>query len=207
MVFKANMEATRFGDADLRRVEFYNGYSTGTRYGRPFVEVSGPRARLRGADLSFADIRGTMLGLADLRKTTLSGAKATAANLTRALLEGADLEMADLSGALLVDADPRRANLRGTRLCGAKTSGANFAGAVYAGRARWPAGVDPRAVGARRFRAPAGISDKGLVLEGGRSRLPRCSSVACVCRRRVVGVARAAAPRRTIGNLAGGDMA
>ena len=72
------------------------------------------RADLRGADLRGADLRG-----ADLRETDLRGADLIGAYLIRADLRGADLRETDLRGA-----DLRETDLRETDLIGANLSGA-----------------------------------------------------------------------------------
>ncbi|EAC9293129.1 pentapeptide repeat-containing protein [Listeria monocytogenes] len=71
----------------------------------------GERANLRGANLSYADLRR-----ADLRGANLRGADLSCANLRGANLSGADLSYADL----------RRADLRGANLSGADLSCADL---------------------------------------------------------------------------------
>jgi hypothetical protein len=83
----------------------------------------GPRAKLRGADLTRADLTG-----ADLRGALLDRASLYDANLVRADLSGADLSGADLGGANLRSADLTRARLTGANLQGARLMGADLTG-------------------------------------------------------------------------------
>ncbi|EAC9742221.1 pentapeptide repeat-containing protein [Listeria monocytogenes] len=71
----------------------------------------GERADLRGANLSYADLRR-----ADLRGANLSYADLRRANLSGADLSGANLRGANLSYANLSYADLRRADLSGANL-------------------------------------------------------------------------------------------
>jgi len=79
------------------------------------------RDRLRGRDLSHADLRD-----ADLRGLDLEGANLRRADLARARLDGANLTGANLSFANLVGA-----SLNGTVVSGATMMGASLLGAAY----------------------------------------------------------------------------
>ena len=86
---------------------------------------------LRYADLSNADLKGSILFDADLTGANLSKAKLDGANLSNADLSNADLTGASFSGALLKDVDiiVSGANLRRAILTDALLSGANLRGA------------------------------------------------------------------------------
>jgi len=78
----------------------------------------GRRAKLTGADLSYANLTG-----ADLSYANLTGADLTGADLRSADLSGADLRSADLSGANLSGANLTGADLRSADLTGADLTG------------------------------------------------------------------------------------
>ena len=80
-----------------------------------------------GCDLS--DRRWTDLRKAKLRGANLSGADLTYANLRFTKLSGANLSRADLSNAHLRGADLSNADLRDTKLSFADLTGANLSGA------------------------------------------------------------------------------
>ena len=92
--------------------------------------------RLRGADLTKADLRGANLGGADLINAYLTeaglegadlrGAKLIVADLREAKLFGADLREADLTEADLTRANLTEANLFYANLISANLSGANL---------------------------------------------------------------------------------
>jgi hypothetical protein len=78
--------------------------------GRWPAEPIGP-----GANLSYADLKGTHLASADLKGANLMGA---------------DLQGADLTNANLVNANLTDANLKGAKLEGADVTGANMTGTI-----------------------------------------------------------------------------
>jgi uncharacterized protein YjbI with pentapeptide repeats len=80
-----------------------------------------PKTDLRGADLSYAD----------LRQTNLSTAALSRANLTGTDLHEADLSEANLRGAILWQASLREANLTETDLSGANLLIADLRGADF----------------------------------------------------------------------------
>jgi uncharacterized protein YjbI with pentapeptide repeats len=88
-------------------------------------EDGGELADLRGADLSWANLReanlsGANLSWANLFNSNLSGANLSGANLSGANLSWANLFNSNLSGANLSEADLSWANLSGAKLSGAK---------------------------------------------------------------------------------------
>jgi Pentapeptide repeats (8 copies) len=92
----------------------------------------------------------------DLREAVLPDIDLKRADLTGALLEGADLRAATLRETRLLDADLRKTDLREAQLQGADMRGADLGGARVNGArhdraTRWPAGVDPDALGAIRI--------------------------------------------------------
>jgi uncharacterized protein YjbI with pentapeptide repeats len=110
------------------------GYSNCIKIGE-FAEKVGPflgYAKLDGADLGGAYLRGVNLERASLSQANLSGAYLKGANLKKARLKDANLrrvnlESADLTEAYLIDvnlsnADMRSSNLTEANLCGADLS-------------------------------------------------------------------------------------
>jgi uncharacterized protein YjbI with pentapeptide repeats len=75
-------------------------------------------ARLRGAVLARADLRGVDLTGADLTQADLTGANLYAATLHEASLRGADLTGANLTGAQLIRMKLGAAKLTGCRIYG-----------------------------------------------------------------------------------------
>jgi hypothetical protein len=121
---------------------------------------------LRGADLTDADLSGSMTFNVDFRDSTLvrvnlsqtllagsrfDGANLTAGRLERAVLSGTSFVGADLTNVDLTGADLRDADLRATRV-----GGLRIGQAWYNARTRWPDGFDPARAGARLSTAPAG---------------------------------------------------
>ena len=99
-----------------------------------WLNGSGVRADLLGANLSNAnlsdaDLRDANLSNADLSNADLLGADLSDANLSNADLRNADLRCADLSGANLSNADLRGANLSNADLRDANLSNANLSNA------------------------------------------------------------------------------
>jgi hypothetical protein len=84
---------------------------------------------LRGADLSYADLRSANLRYADLSRADLRSANLVGANLYGANLVGANLVGADLYGANLRYADLRYADLYGANLRSADLRYADLSGA------------------------------------------------------------------------------
>jgi hypothetical protein len=84
---------------------------------------------LRGADLSYADLRSANLRSADLSRADLRSANLVGANLYGANLVGANLVGADLYGANLRYADLRYADLYGANLRSADLRYADLSGA------------------------------------------------------------------------------
>jgi Pentapeptide repeats (8 copies) len=84
--------------------------------------------KLRGTDLSGADLYSADLHLVDLSGACLYGANMRLANLSGAYLYSADLRLANLSGADLNGAYLRGTNLTETNLRGANLSRADLIG-------------------------------------------------------------------------------
>lgn len=98
----------------------------------------------RQADLSRANLVGTVLIEADLTGTVLSEAVFDEANLQAGQLWGVSLRKASLKGANLSradlrDTDLREANFSGAELAGAALRNANLAGASLTGADLWRA--------------------------------------------------------------------
>ncbi len=89
----------------------------------------GSKANLRGANLSYANLRGADMSGANLSYANLRGADMSGANLRDADLRGANLRGANLYGADLYGADLYGANLYGANLRGANLYGADLYGA------------------------------------------------------------------------------
>ena len=107
---------------DLRGADLMESNLKGTRLrGADLTE-----ANLRGADLMGANLEGTRLREVNFRDARLTGADLMESNLSRADLRGANLEGADLRGANLEGADLRGANLKGTRLRGSRLRGSKL---------------------------------------------------------------------------------
>jgi hypothetical protein len=83
-------------------------------------------ANLLQADLTWLNLRGTILELANLEAGHLSDANLQEANLSRAQLQGANLSLANLEGANLIVANLQGANLLWASLQGADLWGANL---------------------------------------------------------------------------------
>jgi hypothetical protein len=101
-------------------------------------EDGGELADLRGADLSWANLReanlsGANLSWANLFNSNLSGANLSGANLSGANLSWANLFNSNLSGANLSGANLSGANLSEADLSWANLSGANLSGADLSG--------------------------------------------------------------------------
>jgi len=73
-------------------------------------------AVLHGADLSGAQLGGTVATASDFTDAILAGARLAGARLMRAVLDGADLSGADLGGADLTGASLKRTVLAGVNL-------------------------------------------------------------------------------------------
>ncbi|WP_307138790.1 pentapeptide repeat-containing protein [Pseudoroseomonas cervicalis] len=168
MLYSGDWRQARLAEAEIDNLIFEMG------------PLHGGIVDLRGADLTgLAVNRGSMLRarLDDARldrvrlnRVTLHRASLRGISGQDARLEGAVMTEVDLSGARLLDADLRRADLRRAvfgqaslrhvdlreaRLEGADLSEARierslFDGATYDDVTRWPRGVDPAALGARR---------------------------------------------------------
>ncbi len=91
------------------------------------------RARLKGATLVLIDLSQADLFRADLSDADLSGADLLLANFSQADLSGADLSVADLSGANLSQAKLTGASLPQADLSRANLSGADLSGADLSG--------------------------------------------------------------------------
>ncbi len=88
---------------------------------------------LRQANLSDAKLRGVDLSIADLCGANLSGASLQKADFRLATLEHANLIEANLSGANLIQADFNRADFREASLNKANLTGAEFIQASFSG--------------------------------------------------------------------------
>ena len=115
------MEASKLKEILEKHKMWFNGEEGGER-----ADLRG--AKLRGVDLSEANLSG-----ADLRGAKLRGVDLSEANLSEADLRGADLSGANLREAKLRIADLSGANLRGVDLSEANLSGANLRGADLRG--------------------------------------------------------------------------
>ena len=127
-------------------------------------------ARMRGAYLRDAYLRGANLGGADLRDAYLGGANLGGADLRGADLGGAYLGGADLGGAYLGGAYLRGAYLGGANLGGAYLGGANLGGAYLRGaylryadlRDAYLGGAD---LGGAKGLAPERVNDLLILLD------------------------------------------
>ncbi|WP_269178188.1 pentapeptide repeat-containing protein [Modestobacter sp. VKM Ac-2979] len=102
------------------------------------------------ADLSNADLNGSVLQYTNLRNANLFGADMTNARLWSTDLEGANLINTDLRNAWLADARLQGADLRGADLSGADLStspalvdATTIDGVCYDSRTKWPRGFMP----------------------------------------------------------------
>lgn len=139
---------------------------------------------LKGLRLDDADFSGSNLVWCDARNVSLKRGKLESCNLRGANFSGADLRGANLRGSILGDVDFRRADLREADLRGlsfraVKLEGSNLQGArlekadlrstdlskaviekaslilaVYDDETQWPAGFDPKLLGAVRKGQP-----------------------------------------------------
>jgi uncharacterized protein YjbI with pentapeptide repeats len=101
------------------------------------IYLLGPRADLRSADLSGADLTRQ-----DLSRAKFGGANLTEANFSEANLSGADLSLAHFDGTELTDTRLQHANLTGTEL-----ADADLTGALADAATKWPKGARPRSLG------------------------------------------------------------
>jgi uncharacterized protein YjbI with pentapeptide repeats len=113
---KGLLYKARMSKAKLIGADLSNANLRGTDFS--LADLSG--ANLRGADLRDADLNTTNLHGTDLRDADLRGADLRGADLLGIDLRDADLRGADLGDIDLRDADLRGANLRGTDLRDAK---------------------------------------------------------------------------------------
>ena len=124
---------------------------------------------LNEAHAAEASFRGShmpetqLLGL-HAPRASFAGAQLGAADLTGAELPRASFAQADLTNAHLVGADLSGASLVGTRLLGVNLGGATLDGAVADAKTRWPADLQPTALGVVLL-AP-GVDSTGLDLSG-----------------------------------------
>ena len=100
-------------------------------------------AKLKGADLSLANLVGAGLLQANLSYTILKMTNMSSADLRDANLEGADMSNADLSSA-----DMTKARLVSANLYGANLTNTKLTNAIYTRDTIWPDGFDPDAAGA-----------------------------------------------------------
>lgn len=84
-----------------------------------------------GAQLSRANLRGSVLNITISNWANLSGADLGGANLYMAVLNYTNLSGADLSGARLIGAQLNGANLSGANLSGANLNGADLSGIKF----------------------------------------------------------------------------
>lgn len=90
-------------------------------------------ARLQWADLRDADLRGARLDRADLGNASLRYANLSDTSFERANLQGANLMGANLSATQMRYADLRSANLGYTNLSGGQFANAHLQGAYFSG--------------------------------------------------------------------------
>jgi uncharacterized protein YjbI with pentapeptide repeats/uncharacterized Zn finger protein (UPF0148 family) len=154
-LWNANFSGANLNGAVFKYTDLRNAHLSG-------LDLSGG-GRLRGADLSGANLSGANLKGADLRDVNFSGADLKGADLQDAdlsgsftrkatNLSGADLRNANLSGANLKGADLRDADLSGLDLSGLNLSGSDLTGADLKGvsadtATRWPQGFDSKVAG------------------------------------------------------------
>lgn len=115
----ANLSNTNFSGVHMGAFVFYG----------PDADLSG--ANLTNTDMTFANLKESILIKANLTKAKLTGsnlykAKMTDANLTKAVLDGANLNNTNLSNANLSDTSLKRAYMSMTNLTNANLSGADL---------------------------------------------------------------------------------
>lgn len=114
------------------------------------------RLDLSGIDLHRADLRSRALAQADLSRARLSKARLSGADLSGAILHFADMSRcdlvgADLTGASLLETSLWEADLRGADLSSCRNIiMANLRRARFDATTKWPARLDPEALGAIR---------------------------------------------------------
>lgn len=137
---EAKLRDAFLGGADLREVDLRDADLHGAKLHDAYLDA----AKLDGADLGGADLHG-----ANLPDAYLGGANLDSANLRGVGLRNADLGHSNLRGADMDGVNLRDAYLVGANLDGANLHDAFLRGAKYDKTTSWPAGFDPRRVGAR----------------------------------------------------------
>jgi len=110
------------------------------------------RVDLRGAELPYARLSGTLLRSSSLMRAILHDADLREVDFAKTILEYADLRNADLRGAILANAKLAMADLGGAQLANAKLEGADLSTIIHGGTdfrgatsdkaTRWPEGFD-----------------------------------------------------------------
>jgi uncharacterized protein YjbI with pentapeptide repeats len=154
-LINANLQSTKFTDTNLSEINLIGANLRNSKFFHTDIQNSNltgadlrdadlsgfggvdsdnyvvPGARLRGANLSKADLRGvTFVGPnfmgSDFHSVNLSGAKLMGVNLQGVSLTSVNLSNADLTGANLTDATLKQCNLTGANLTGANLTDAKL---------------------------------------------------------------------------------
>jgi len=117
----------------------------------PNRDEKGLEIRLSDVDLRGANLRGGRFDGVRLRRSNLEDARLEGVHFEHAELGSANLQEAHLAPDSDLDlpaANLSGATLEGTRFDDANLAGVNLKGAIYNEKTRWPAGFDPKSMGA-----------------------------------------------------------
>lgn len=128
LVMDSDLAGAELSERPLHRVHLPGADLSGADlHGSVLAHARMEGCVLRGADLTGAELRDVRLASADLSQARLGGATLHQVNLSGAALDGADLR-----GAVVSSAELARADLAGARLAGARFEAVSFIRATVA---------------------------------------------------------------------------